>query len=83
MTWAERFTAAGVLSLATGILLLVLALAFRVPALELVLSLVVIWVPLLAVAFTIIGLALLGRAIDRPPPPPGPWQTGDPPRRAP
>ncbi len=65
MTWSERFTAAGVLSLALAFALLVVSVERGVGARDLVLALVVLWIPLLGIAFTIIGLALLGSAADR------------------
>ncbi len=66
MTWESRFTVASSVALVLAVALTVLTVALRADAPTVVTVLLSLWVPLLLITLSIVGLGALGSLMDRP-----------------
>ncbi len=66
MTWEGRFTVASSVALVLAVVLTVMTVALRADAIAVVSVLVTLWIPLLLITLSIVGLGALGGLMDRP-----------------
>jgi hypothetical protein len=65
MSWEGRFTVASSVALVLAVVLAVMAVALRVEAITVVSVLIALWIPLLLITLSIVGLGALGGLMDR------------------
>ena len=65
MSWEGRFTVASSVALILAVALTVMAVALRVEAITVVSVLIALWIPLLLITLSIVGLGALGGLMDR------------------
>ena len=65
MSWEGRFTVASSVALILAVALTVMTLALKADAFTVVSVLVALWVPLLLITLSIVGLGALGGLMDR------------------
>lgn len=65
MSWEGRFTVASSVALVLAVALTVMAVALRVEAITVVSVLIALWIPLLLITLSVVGLGALGGLMDR------------------
>jgi len=65
MSWEGRFTVASSVALILAVVLTVMTVALKADAMTVVSVLVTLWVPLLLITLSIVGLGALGGLMDR------------------